>query len=537
MSRLRVSSTCSSVFVAIVLCSFLVIPNRAHGQVAVPLTTSDGTTTNSVTRKLVVSSGCTQTNSGTTATWVCTGTGGSVSSVGLSAPSIFSVTGSPVTSRGTLAFGLVTETQNQVFAGPSSGTATKPTFRSLALADLPSTGSFTINTALPLNGGGSVSLGGVLNLTCATCVTTAYGFAGDVTGTPAATVVEQVQNKPYTMPTTRGDLPVYDGATINRLGVGSDTQVLTADSTQTTGIKWAAAPSGGGLSEYGDASDGACNFDGTSTVLGLVPVGGVYTQNRTIYCSSITTTTPGTTLNTAGFGDFSTGACTIAASTTIGAPGNAGGDGTASTGGAGGSGTPSAGSLAPGLAGGSGGANGNGSGTISGSNTFLAGSAGNGGNAGPFTGGSGAVNAVASAAHAGAWRVPPTAITGYFVGTGGLLEGGGGGGGGGGASSGGTSAGGGGGGGGGVVIIWCKTISNNGIISASGGAGGNGFLGSGTAAAGGGGGTGGVIFLGSATSVGSRGAVAASGGAAGTSTGTATAAQAGAAGLVVNLLN
>lgn len=47
--------------------------------------------------------------------------------------------------------------------------------------------------------------------------------------------------------TTKGDLLVATGsAAITRLGVGTDTWVLTADSTTATGIKWAAAAAGGG---------------------------------------------------------------------------------------------------------------------------------------------------------------------------------------------------------------------------------------------------------------------------------------------------
>jgi hypothetical protein len=44
--------------------------------------------------------------------------------------------------------------------------------------------------------------------------------------------------------TTKGDLYTYDGATDERLGVGTDGQVLTADSAEATGLKWA-TPAGG----------------------------------------------------------------------------------------------------------------------------------------------------------------------------------------------------------------------------------------------------------------------------------------------------
>lgn len=75
---------------------------------------------------------------------------GSVTSVGLSLPSIFSVTNSPVTSTGTLTASLATQSANTVFAGPASGSSSAPTFRSLEDADIPSTIART--SGLPVAG-------------------------------------------------------------------------------------------------------------------------------------------------------------------------------------------------------------------------------------------------------------------------------------------------------------------------------------------------------------------------------------------------
>lgn len=65
------------------------------------------------------------------------GGGGGVTSVGLALPSsIFNVTGSPVTTNGTLTGSLKNQTQNQVFAAPD-GADGVPVFRLLVAADLP----------------------------------------------------------------------------------------------------------------------------------------------------------------------------------------------------------------------------------------------------------------------------------------------------------------------------------------------------------------------------------------------------------------
>jgi Pectate lyase superfamily protein len=62
---------------------------------------------------------------------------GTVTSVGMTVPSILSVAGSPITSAGTFTVSLANENANLVFAGPSSGGAATPTFRALVPLDYP----------------------------------------------------------------------------------------------------------------------------------------------------------------------------------------------------------------------------------------------------------------------------------------------------------------------------------------------------------------------------------------------------------------
>jgi|GEM_PF-2315637 len=86
----------------------------------------------------------------------------SVESVGLELPSIFSVSGSPVTTTGTLEGELVSQPANSVFAGPISGVDDVPTFRPLDEADLPIATTTSLG-AVSIGGGLSVTGGGVLS--------------------------------------------------------------------------------------------------------------------------------------------------------------------------------------------------------------------------------------------------------------------------------------------------------------------------------------------------------------------------------------
>lgn len=106
--------------------------------------------------------------------------GGSVTSVGLSLPSIFSVTNSPVTTSGTLTGSLATQSANTILAGPTTGVAATPTFRTLVSTDIPSgSGNYIQNgtsaqTSASFNVDGSGTVGTTLN------VGTNGTFTGDI---------------------------------------------------------------------------------------------------------------------------------------------------------------------------------------------------------------------------------------------------------------------------------------------------------------------------------------------------------------------
>lgn len=104
---------------------------------------------------------------------------GTVTSVGLALPAIFVVSGSPVTTTGTLTGTLATQAANLVFAGPGSGGVLAPTFRALVLADIPTiTAAHTSGFAAVATSGSYLDVSGLSTV----AHTGAYA---DLSGTPS----------------------------------------------------------------------------------------------------------------------------------------------------------------------------------------------------------------------------------------------------------------------------------------------------------------------------------------------------------------
>lgn len=121
----------------------LVLNGSSTGSATIGVKAAAGSTTfnmpvgNGALNNVLITDGAGNTS------WANAGSG-TVSSVGLSLPGIFTVTNSPVTTTGTLTGTLNTQSANLVWAGPTTGAAATPTFRSLVGADLPNPSASTL---------------------------------------------------------------------------------------------------------------------------------------------------------------------------------------------------------------------------------------------------------------------------------------------------------------------------------------------------------------------------------------------------------
>jgi hypothetical protein len=168
---------------------------------------------------------------------------GTVTSVGLTMPAVFSVASSPITSSGTIAVTLATQTANLVWAGPPSAGPTAPTFRALVDADIPND----------------------ITISCTGCVTWAsVRKSGSSLADLATRSASDLSSG--TLPDGRfpATLPAASGVNLtalNATNLGSGTvaaarmPAMTGDATSTVGtVALTLANSGVAAATYGDAT-------------------------------------------------------------------------------------------------------------------------------------------------------------------------------------------------------------------------------------------------------------------------------------------
>lgn len=148
---------------------------------------------------------------------------------------LFTTSVATSTTTPALTFSASTFAPHTFYGNNTAGTAT-PGAQAIGNADLPGSGSITLNAASPLGGGGSIALGGTLNFTCTGCLTsvTAHNLLSATHGdTTAGTVA-------------RGDVVTGQGAspTWTRLAKGAASQCLQMDGSAVD-VLWGPCAAGG----------------------------------------------------------------------------------------------------------------------------------------------------------------------------------------------------------------------------------------------------------------------------------------------------
>lgn len=142
-----------------------------------------------------------------------------------------------IDAKGDLVVGTANDTATRLGVGSNNQVLTADSTQASGVKWAPAAGGGTVTSVT--NGDSTVTIGGT-----STDPTVAVNAIAE---SKVTNLVSDLAAKvPLSTATTKGDiLAATASATIARVGVGSDGQVLTADSAQTPGIKWA-TPSGGG---------------------------------------------------------------------------------------------------------------------------------------------------------------------------------------------------------------------------------------------------------------------------------------------------
>jgi hypothetical protein len=243
---------------------------------------------------LVGGTNITLTDDGTGDVTIDASGSGTVTSVGVTVPSRQTVTGSPITGSGTIAITDNTQSANEVFAGPGSGSAAAPTFRAIESADLPVATTSALGVVKP--DGTSITISsGVLS--------------------SSATAPSGPANEVYATPNGSSGSASLRSIVANDLPTGSSSQlgILKVDGTTITASSGVISAVGGGgsgvtavtgtlpISSSGGSTPDISVNAATSSSLGVVQP-----DNSTITISGgvISSTGGGVVIDIPGIGDW-----------------------------------------------------------------------------------------------------------------------------------------------------------------------------------------------------------------------------------------
>lgn len=229
-----------------------------------------------------------------------------VSSVGLSLPAELTVSGSPITTSGTLSATWASAAQNAVFAGPSGGSGT-PSFRALVASDIPSLSylSATLASTNIFVGSGAG-------------VATGVALSGDATIANTGALTLATVNSNVGSFGSASSVATFTADGKGRLTAAASTPIALAWSALTSGVPTTVA--GYGITDTASVAGG---FAVTLTATGITNVtlptsGTLLTSNQSITLSGDISGTGATAITTAiGANKVTTGMLAQAAGSTI----------------------------------------------------------------------------------------------------------------------------------------------------------------------------------------------------------------------------